>query len=262
MLRRLYRCAVRLHPASFRQRFGEEMLYIFDQQKRLLSALGVMLDCVLSLLRQWTLRPHVGIELPPSPLLSPAMDHIPIFGSLDPFRPRASAIVNGAILSLILFCVSVFAIRYSWIHVLNLPIPMVAVDTSGQVGSRTRMQFDVIPTEPEGVQSTAMASSSSAAPVLPRGGRVWLDPYVGEYVSSNPPAKISIQIEGDPLGGDHLSLSLAGAGHSSLALSPVSTARFVIIGAGSYVDFTADAQGRVCCLSFAVNGNAITAQRQ
>jgi hypothetical protein len=31
MLRRLYRCAVRMHPSSFRRRFGEEMLYIFDQ---------------------------------------------------------------------------------------------------------------------------------------------------------------------------------------------------------------------------------------
>ena len=64
MLRRLYRCVVRLHPFSFRRRFGEEMLYIFDQQKGTLSALGVMLDCVFSLLRQWTLRPHFGIELP------------------------------------------------------------------------------------------------------------------------------------------------------------------------------------------------------
>jgi hypothetical protein len=89
-----------------------------------------------------------------------------------------------------------------------------------------------------------------------------LDLYVGEYVSNHPPAKISIQIEGDPIR-DHLSLSLAAGGHPSLALSPVSPARFVIDGAeNSYVDFTADAQGRICCLSFVVNGNAITAQRQ
>jgi hypothetical protein len=266
MLRRLYRCAVRLHPSSFRRRFGEEMLYIFDQQKGTLSPLGVMLDCVFSLLRQWTLRPHIGIELPAAPLLSPAADHIPSFETLDPFRPRTSAIISGTVLSLILFCMSVFAIRYSWIHVLNLRIPKIAVNPSQQVGPQTRLQFDVIPTEPEGIQSKTIASSSPrtpAAPVRTRGVTIWLDPYVGKYISNYPPAKISIQIEGDPLRGDHLSLSLAAAGHPSLALSPVSPARFVIDGAeNSYVDFTADAQGRICCLSFVVNGNAITAQRQ
>jgi hypothetical protein len=261
MLRRLYRCAVRLHPSSFRRRFGEEMLYIFDQQKGTLSALGVMLDCVFSLVRQWTLRPHIGIELPAAPLLSPAADHIPSFETLDPFRPRASAIINGTVLSLILFCMSVFAIRYSWIHVLNLPIPRIAVNSSQQVGPQTRRQFDVIPTEPEGIQSKTIASSSPRAPAAPvraRGGTIWLDPYVGKYISNYPLAKISIQIEGD-----HLSLSLAAAGHPSLALSPVSPARFVIVGAeNSYVDFTADAQGRICCLSLVANGNAITARRQ
>ncbi len=265
MLRHLYRCAVRLHPSSFRRRFGEEMLYIFDQQEGTLSAFGVMLDCAFSLLRQWTLRPHIGIELPAAPLLSPAADHIPSFETLDPFRPRASAIINGAVLSLILFCMSVFAIRYSWIHVLNLRIPRVVVNPSQQVGSQRRQQFDVIPTEPEGIQSKTIASSSPltpAAPVRTR-GVIWLDPYVGKYISKYPPAKISIQVEGDPFRGDHLSLSLAAAGHPSLALSPVSPARFVIDGAeNSYVDFTADAQGRICCLSFVVNGNAIIAQRR
>jgi hypothetical protein len=266
MLRRLYRCVVRSHPSGFRRRFGEEMLYIFDQQKGTLSALGVILDCVFSLLRQWTLRPHVGIELPAAPLLSPAADQIPSFETLDPFRPRASAIINGTVLSLILFCMSVFAIRYSWIHVLNLRIPSVAVNPSQQVGPQTRLQFDVIPTEPEGIQSKTIASSSprtTAAPIRTRGVTIWLDPYVGKYISNYPPARISIQIEGDPLRGDHLSLSLAAAERPSLALSPVSPARFVIDGAeNSYVDFTTDAQGRICCLSFVVNGNAIIAQRQ
>jgi hypothetical protein len=265
MLRRLYRCAVRLHPPSFRRRFGEEMLYIFDQQKGPLSALGVMLDCVFSLLRQWTLRPHIGIDLPAAPSLSPATDHIPSFETLDPFRPRASAIINGAVLSLILFCMSVFAIRYSWIHVLNLRIPRIAVTPSQQVGLQTRQQFDVTPTEPEDIQSKTIVSSSPRAPaaaIRTRGVTIWLDPYVGTYISNHPPAKISIQIEGGPLR-DHLSFSLAAAGHSSLALSPVSPAKFVIDGAeNSYVDFSADAQGRICCLSFVVNGNAITAQRQ
>lgn len=119
----------------------------------------------------------------------------------------------------------------------------------------------VIPTEPEAVQSGTIASS--AVPVRNRGATIWLDPYVGKYISNYPPAKISIQIESDVLRGDHLSLSLAVAGHPNFALSPVSPARFVIVGAESgYVDFTADAQGTICRLSFVVNGHAITAQRQ
>jgi hypothetical protein len=75
------------------------MLYIFDQQTGTLAALGVMLDCVLSLLRQWTLRSHTGTELTAGPLRSATENHTPSF---DTFPPRASAIIYGALLSLIL----------------------------------------------------------------------------------------------------------------------------------------------------------------
>src|ERR1035437_3183849 len=229
MLRNLYRCAVRLHPSSFRRRFGDEMLYIFDQQKGTLAALGVMLDCVFSLLRQWTLRPHTGIELSVAPLPSPTADHIPSFKTLDTFRPRASTIINGAVLSLILFCMTVVAIRYSWSHVLNLHIREIGVDWDQQIRPQAR-------------------PSHSA----------WLqlDPYVGEYVSHSPPRKISIRIEGDHL-------SLAFAGQLSLALSLVSPKRFTIDGvANNYADFTSVDQGRICCLSVVINGNSVNAQRE
>jgi hypothetical protein len=262
------------------------MLYIFDQQKGRLGALGLMLDCVFSLLRQWTLRPHIDIELLAAPLPSPTADHIPSFGTLDRFRPRASAILNGTVLSLILFCMTVAAIRYSWIHVLNLRIREVEfvsgqqvypqTRTSGSVGNSTqpiiqgvkksnhiseRLQVDVIPVEPESTQTKSIASSSpraSAAPVRTRGVTIWLrlELYVGKYISNSPPAKISIRIEGDHL-------SLAAAGHPRLALSPVSPTRFVIVGAeNNDVDFTPDAQGRICGLSLVESGNVITAQRQ
>jgi hypothetical protein len=164
------------------------------------------------------------------------MADIPSFGTLDPFRPRASAIIHGAVLSLILFCMTVVAIRYSWSHVLNLHIRQIGVDWDRQVRPQAR--------------------PSHAA---------WLqlDPYVGEYVSNRPPAKILIRIESDPLTGDRLSLSLAGAGQPSFALSPVSAARFVIVGAGnSYVEFAADGQGGIRGLDFVMNGKAIRAQRQ
>jgi hypothetical protein len=229
MLRRLYRCAVRLHPSSFRRRFGDEMLYIFDQQKGTRAELRLMLDGVVSLFRQWTLRPHIDAELPASPLPSSTAGHIPLFESLDAFRPRASAVIHGAVLSLILFCITVVAIRYSWSHVLNLHIREIGTDWGQQVRPQPR-------------------ASHSA----------WLqlDPYVGEYVSKSPPRKISIRIEGDHL-------ALAFAGQPSLTLSPKSPERFMIDGvASNYVDFTPDAQGRSCCLSVVISGNVIAAQRQ
>ena len=159
MLRHLNRCAVRLHPSSFRRRFGDEMLYVFDQQKGALAALGLMLDCAASLFRQWTLRPHRGTELSLPPLPTPAADHIPLFETLDSFRPRASALINGAVLSLVLFCMTVIAIRDSWVHVLDLHIR--EIDTHGD----------------------------QQAPAQVRPSRsVWLqlDPYVGEYISKSP----------------------------------------------------------------------------
>lgn len=278
MLRRLYGCAVRLHPPSFRRRFGEEMLYIFDQQGGTLAALGVTLDCVLSLLRQWTLRPHIGTELAPAPLLSPAADHVPSFVSLDPFQPRASAIIPGALLSLVLFYMTVLAIPYSWIHILDLRFfPEIAGDPTQPLSRDSRklpehLQVDVIPTEPEGIQrsddprTTNIASGSPHIPAAPdrtHGVTIWLEPYVGKYISKQPPTKISIQIEGEPPRGYHLALSLAAPGQPSFALSPVSPARFVIVGAKhSYVGFTADVQGRICCLSLVVHGNTISAERE
>lgn len=234
MLRRLYRWAVRLHPSSFRRRFGDEMLYIFDQQKEPLAALGMTLDCVLSLLRQWTLRPRIGVDRAVTPAGNSTADNTPLFETFDTFPPRKSAIIYGALLSLILLYMIVSAIPYSGIDFSNR--------IKAIVGS---------------------PSSAPAAPAQTRGTTIWLDQYVGEYVSDNPPEKISIQIEGDAPGDNHLSLSLTGAGHSSLALTPASQTKFIILGVrNSYVDFTSDAQGEICCLSLVVNGKAITARRQ
>jgi hypothetical protein len=226
MLRGLFRCVVRLHPSSFRRRFGDEMLYIFDQQKGALAELNAMLDGIFSLLKQWILRPHRGMDVPASTLSSPNADNLPLFGTFDMFPPRKSAFICGLMLTPILFFATIFAVPYSGIHFANLPMPwMVAHKTS------------------------------------PRSGTIWLDRYAGEYISKNPPGEISIQVEGDGPGNGHL--SLAGVGHSSLTLLPLSSTKFVIIGArNSYADFTTDSQDEICCLSLVVDGKAISARRQ
>jgi hypothetical protein len=55
MTRALYQGLVRLHPAAFREEFGAEMQWIFDEA----SANGVIVlfaDALASLLRQWIVR--------------------------------------------------------------------------------------------------------------------------------------------------------------------------------------------------------------
>jgi hypothetical protein len=271
MLRYLYRCALRLHPSSFRRRFGDEMLSIFDQQKRKLAAFGLMLDCVVSLLRQRTLRSNTGTELQAASLRCPPADHIPLFESFGSFQPRTSAMIHGALLSLILFCMTAFGIRYSWIHVLNIHIPEIGANpteppSGNSKNSSEHAQVDVIPTDADGPQSKAIVSNSarsSDALVGSRGATIWLDQYVGKYVSNDPPAKIWIQIGRDPFQGDHLSLSFAASGHPGLALSPESPTRFVVAGAeNSYVDFTTDIRGKIFGLSLVEGANVINARRQ
>jgi len=55
-MRFLYRCLLQLHPASFRDRFAAEMLWIFDQTSSCGFACALFVDGFISLARQWILR--------------------------------------------------------------------------------------------------------------------------------------------------------------------------------------------------------------
>ncbi len=52
----LYRCLLRLHPHSFRSRFGHDMLWIFDEVTERQSVLPLFADGFVSLARQWVVR--------------------------------------------------------------------------------------------------------------------------------------------------------------------------------------------------------------
>ena len=60
MLRPLYRWVLLAHPPAFRRRFGDEILAIFDASPRNRDRYRLLLDGLLSLLRQWTLRRNSG----------------------------------------------------------------------------------------------------------------------------------------------------------------------------------------------------------
>jgi hypothetical protein len=131
MLRPLYRCMLRLHPPGFRKRFADEMLSIFDHTVGTPAPVKLLADGLLSLLRQWTLRPGLWHEI--SDAQQPAPDGIPCFLTLDPFRPRPSAVIQGLLLSTVVFCLTCFAIRYSWIHVVHLRIREVRSQSSRSI---------------------------------------------------------------------------------------------------------------------------------
>jgi hypothetical protein len=55
MSRLLYRLLLRLHPPSFRDRFSDEMLFVFDELVAERCGLALLADGMRSLGRQWFL---------------------------------------------------------------------------------------------------------------------------------------------------------------------------------------------------------------
>jgi hypothetical protein len=56
MSRALYRMLLRLHPAEFRERFAEEMQWIFEEAAGKWGITSLVTDAGLSLARQWLIR--------------------------------------------------------------------------------------------------------------------------------------------------------------------------------------------------------------
>lgn len=111
MGRLLYAFLLRLHPRHFRERFGEEMMSIFDDEMRNGSrAGGLLLDGAISLFRQWALRPNLP-ERALSSIGPGQQPDIPVFHTFDSRPPRRSALVNGAILSFLCFGLVSLAMR-------------------------------------------------------------------------------------------------------------------------------------------------------
>ena len=97
-MRFLYAFLLRLHPRRFRERFGEEMMAIFDEAE----SLPLLGDVLLSLIRQWAFRPQ---QQPVAAAAQPSG----MFQTLDTYTPRRSALIQGAVLSAIFFWALVFA---------------------------------------------------------------------------------------------------------------------------------------------------------
>jgi hypothetical protein len=58
MARTVYLCLVLMHPPGFRRRFGDEMLFVFEEAAcGAQSTARLLVDALLSALRQWLLSP-------------------------------------------------------------------------------------------------------------------------------------------------------------------------------------------------------------
>ena len=117
MLRSLYRCLLRAHPEHFRRRFADEMLSIFDHAEGRLTAATLLFDGVISLMRQWVLRPQFWEA--PSAAVS---DGLPLFHSLRDSEPQAAALVGGALLSVMVLSGVCWTMGYSWNHPIFMEI--------------------------------------------------------------------------------------------------------------------------------------------
>jgi len=159
VLRYLYRCLLRLHPSYFRQRFSEEMLSIFDQQKGAWAVARLMADGVRSLLRQWILRPQFWEE----PLAQPAADGVPVFYTIKGFKPRPGWLVDGGLASAVIFTSICLVMGYSWRHPALMPNL-----------SMYRNGSNIFWRPPEAAPVPPKAGAVEEQPALVDGGRVVL----------------------------------------------------------------------------------------
>jgi hypothetical protein len=118
MLRFLYSAVLRAHPPYFRRRFSDEMQAIFDQAGSKLSRAQLLADAVISLGRQWTLRPQFWEE----PAAVTAEGSTTLFSSLGSSKPRTIALFSGAILSALVLNAISMTMGYAWEHPIFIEI--------------------------------------------------------------------------------------------------------------------------------------------
>lgn len=293
MFRRLYIYVLRLHPRAFRRRFSDEMLSIFDHSTESTGSFRLILDGIASLARQWTLRHEFWIEHP-SHSPQAATDGIPSFSILDPFRPKAGALFHGLLLSSILFAVTCFAIKYSWIHLLHVRVPEVQWENPPEV-LPTPLHRDIPepvaepdegPLSPPTKVASAGVSKTTAARIRTRRGLhakaqplsklqgqpEWiteslsdaaipaaldLEQYVGIYVVRSPRRHtITIAVQGEQL-------LMKVDDRPTQVFIPVSASRFVSNAAAtSWIEFSSENDGPVRRLEFFDEGKMFTAIRR
>jgi hypothetical protein len=163
MLRFVYHWLLRLHPARFRDRFAEEMLAIFDDAAEEQTKVGLLTDGFVSLVRQWTMRSEYWEQKAIAPAHS-TTDGVPLFYTFESFKPRTSALIDGGILTVIVFYAVCLILRYTWTHPVLIPFKGVQFQTGSTVNQQVSSSTSVLP-----VAVTSISSGQQF--VSPKSGR-------------------------------------------------------------------------------------------
>ncbi len=283
MLRFLYCAALRAHPQHFRERFAEEMQAIFDQAESPLQQAGLLADAVLSLFRQWTLRPEFLHERATA---APEGGGL-LFSSLGDSKPRAVALFYGAILSALVLNGVSLTIGYAWEHPIFIEIRRPVIVPPAAWKARPKMQpVPTAPAEPslytdQGRVILIFGSPShpapSAQPVKPAPQEAAptaetapapvntgvaipaevLQSYAGIYVGQAPGSqRVRVTIDSG-----RLQLEVVGEFRSPLEPLPNSQLLACVVG-DCWVKFSASARGTVDRIEIHHLGREILALRE
>ena len=274
MLRFLYRCVLRAHPAYFRQRFADEMLSIFDHAEGKLSTAKLLRDGVTSLLRQWTLRPEFW-EAPP---VHAVAGGAPLFYSLENPKPRTVALFYGALLSAVVLNGVCWTMGYAWNHPRFMDIrpgygPAGRVPESKLIARPLRRSLAapepplstdagrvlLVFKSPARALSGAPAENATAGAALstPRTVSIELQAYAGTYVTASAkPVEVLITVEAGRL-------YVEFPGEVRGFFGPTSAARFVAADLPEcWIEFAANSDGIIDRAEVYCRGKHVTALRR
>lgn len=235
MLRLLYLRLLQLHPACFRERFGHEMMSIFDHTEGGIARARLVADGLVSLTRQWMLRPHYA-RVRTAALSEGGLG----FHVFHNSKPRTIALLEGAILTAITFTFVCLTMGYNWRHPILIPIkpPHWGVPNAARGPLYYPPIAEPLPTQSVTSAPTAEDSSKTSLPAVtgakasPSRIAVPLAPipldtlrsYVGNYALELPAGGSVLITLADGI------LSLQMPRHSPIALMATSATTFSAFG--------------------------------
>ncbi len=250
MLRPVYRLLLRLHPPYFRQRFADEMMSIFDQAQNRVAEIRMLADGVVSLFRQWSLRPEYWA----APVAQPASDGVPLFQTIGDFKPRKDALLDGMLLTVATFTAICLAFGYTWNHPIFLTLRPIhqGIGAVPKIHAAAPPRIEVPVYTPDGrvvlvfgnpsqahpdatIPGATVGSAPSGTAAISNTGtsaipETSLESYAGTY-SSDSGLVLQISQRG-------ANLELATAGQPSGLFAPASETRFDEVGVtGRWIEF-------------------------
>jgi hypothetical protein len=170
MMRSIYRWLLRLHPAYFRERFSDEMLSIYDQSAGRMGAFKLVVDGLVSLVRQCVFRPDFWHEPATSERIPFVSAGLPTFFTFDHSRPSNAVLFQATTATgLVFLLISLAIVRgkpstlfpyYSGIQFADSPSESFREESAS---SSTRPQA----TSAERVSKPSISDSEQRRPVSP-----------------------------------------------------------------------------------------------